>query len=77
MDNLFVTLLGQLLNQTGLMSISLGNIIMIIVGAILAFQSPFFLSIQNVLNMGLAGSVTGVMAEASSPPTRSSPRSRR
>ncbi len=35
MDNLFVTLLGQLLNQTGLMSISLGNIIMIIVGAIL------------------------------------------
>jgi len=37
MDNLFVTLLGQLLNQTGLMSISLGNIIMIIVGAILLY----------------------------------------
>ena len=37
MDNLFVTLLGQLLNQTGLMSITLGNIIMIIVGAILLY----------------------------------------
>ena len=38
------------------------TVAIIIVGAILAFQSPFFLSIQNVLNMGLAGSVTGVMA---------------
>ena len=37
MDNLFVTLLSELLNQTGLMSITLGNIIMIIVGAILLY----------------------------------------
>ena len=37
MDNLFVTLLSELLNQTGLMSITIGNIIMIIVGAILLY----------------------------------------
>ncbi len=38
------------------------TVAIIIVGAVLTFQSPFFLSIKNVLNMGLAGSVTGVMA---------------
>ncbi len=37
MDNLFVTLLGQLLDQTGLMSITLGNIIMIVAGAVLLY----------------------------------------
>lgn len=38
------------------------TVAILIVGAVLTFSSPFFLSLQNVLNMGLAGSVTGVMA---------------
>lgn len=38
------------------------TVAIIIVGAILSFASPFFLSVKNALNMGFAGSVTGVMA---------------
>ena len=38
------------------------TVAIVIVGIILAFKSPYFFSFKNVLNMGLAGSVTGVMA---------------
>lgn len=33
-----------------------------LVSTVISFQSPYFLTIKNMLNMGLAGSVTGIMA---------------
>lgn len=38
------------------------SVAIVVVGALLSFASPYFLSIKNALNMGIAGSVTGIMA---------------
>lgn len=38
------------------------TVAILIVGTVLSFQSPYFLTVKNMLNMGLAGSVTGIMA---------------
>ena len=37
MDTLFLTLMQELLNQTGIPAISIGNLIMIVVGAVLLY----------------------------------------
>lgn len=38
------------------------SIAIVIVGLCLTFMSPYFLSVRNFMNMGLAAAVTGVMA---------------
>lgn len=43
------------------MNFSLG-IAIVLVGSFLSYKSEFFFSIKNALNMGLAGSVIGIMA---------------
>jgi carboxybiotin decarboxylase len=61
MENLFFSLMTDLLNQTGLMSITIGNIIMIFVGAVLLYlgivkkYEPFLL-----VGIGLACIVANV-----------------
>lgn len=61
MENLLVTLATALLNQTGLMSISIGNIVMIVVGGVLLYlgiirkYEPFLL-----VGIGLACIVANV-----------------
>ena len=61
MDTLFVTLMQELLNQTGLMSITPGNIFMIVVGCVLLYlgivkkYEPFLL-----VGIGLACVVANV-----------------